>query len=351
MPHIRSSGIEDPQDSIYGCGACHIHAIAAARHHGGTRFLIVEDHDEVQWSNTYDEDDYVPAVVHVYSLHDVQGHRIARDILGDRLAEHAASEAEDLFGIGNMASWEASLEELLSLTQGKEIDQMLQDGAENPLARVTEGHILDAMAEASVLVSIPLPGERASNDTEFYKALSLAVRIAARAHAEQTRKGGESFILHPIRVSKMVRTHGGDADTVIAAVLHDVVEDSPRSLEEISALFGERVAELVEGCTNSAEFEAMSSAERKAAQAEKYAGAEPDVQLIKLADQTDNLESLRDAITERNHKWVARYAQGALAVAKACRTTSDTLYARAEAAYEAVEQALTGEVASSMDIS
>jgi len=154
MPHIRSSGIEDPHDSIYGSGACHIHAIAAARLHGGSRFLIVEDHDEVQWSNAYDEDDYVPAVVHVYSLHDIDGQRIARDILGDRLAENAAKESEDLYGIGNMASWEASLGELMDLTQGQEPDQMIEDGADNPLARVREELILEAMAEPTVIVPL-----------------------------------------------------------------------------------------------------------------------------------------------------------------------------------------------------
>ena len=351
MPHIRSSGIEDPHDSIYVSGACHIHAIAAARVHGGDRFLIVEDHDEVQWANACDEDDYVPVVIHVYSLHDIDGVQVARDVLGDRLADVAAAEAEELYGLGNMARWEASLEELLGLTQGQEPGQMECDGAENPLAEVTEDLIIHAMEEPTVIADFPSSiGKGAIASTaEHYKALAFAVRIAARAHADQERKGGGPYILHPISVSKMVASHGGEDAAIVAAVLHDVVEDTPHTIAEIEELFGARVAQLVDGCTDSPELEAMSSADRKKVQAEEYANAEPAVQLIKLADQTDNLESLLKALTDRNRKWVARYAKGALGVAMACRTASETLYERAEAAYEAVEQALSTSEAPTLD--
>ncbi len=172
------------------------------------------------------------------------------------------------------------------------------------------------------------------------KALSLAVRFATRAHASQIRKDGELFIHHPIRVSEMVAEHGGQSDTVIAAVLHDVIEDTPHTSAEISGLFGARVDQLLRSCTNSPELEQMSSKERKLAQAEKYSKEEPDVQLIKLADQTDNLECLIKAIAVKNRKWVKNYAAGALAVAEACRKASEPLYERARKAYQAVEAAL-----------
>jgi len=186
---------------------------------------------------------------------------------------------------------------------------------------------------------------------EHYKILAFAVRFAANAHRNQDRKGGGPYILHPIRVSKMVSYHGGSDDATVAAVLHDVIEDTPYDFALIQDLFGARVGHLIGCLTNSREMEEMSSAERKEAQAIKYAGAEAEVQLIKLADQTDNLESLREAITRRNHKWVARYAQGALSVASACRPASETLYGRAKAAYEAVGQALIGAAAPGIDVS
>ncbi len=155
MPLISSTGIDDPQDNIYGSGQCHIHAIASARRYGGSKFLVIEDHDEIQWQNPHDEDDYVPAVVHVYSLHIVEGVMVARDVLGDRLATDAANEAEDLFFIGNMSSREASYPELLALTQGSEGDQMQADGAENPLCEVTQYLIEEALVHPTVTAALP----------------------------------------------------------------------------------------------------------------------------------------------------------------------------------------------------
>lgn len=155
MDLLRSTGIEDPQDSIYGCGACHIHAIAAARVHGGDRFLVIEDHDEPVWQNDSDSDDYLPAVIHVYSLHGDGDTAIARDILGDRLASEAPDEADELFRIGHMESQAVSLEELLDMTQGRESPALIEDGAENPLSEVFEDDVQIAMHLDSVTADIP----------------------------------------------------------------------------------------------------------------------------------------------------------------------------------------------------
>jgi hypothetical protein len=157
MELLRSTGIEDPHSTIYGCGACHIHALAAARVHGGTQFLIVENHEEQVWVNSEDPDDYIPAVIHVYSLHEVSGEVVARDILGDRLIQHAEEEAASVFAARETSSWIGSVCELLELTQGHEADHVLADGGENPLCAASEAAIQEAMSEPSVLAEISKP--------------------------------------------------------------------------------------------------------------------------------------------------------------------------------------------------
>ena len=80
-----------------------------------------------------------------------------------------------------------------------------------------------------------------------------ALTVAAQLHAKQTRKGTEfPYIAHLMAVSSLVFTHGGDEDEAIAALLHDAVEDQggKPTLDMIRTRFGERVAVIVEGCTD-----------------------------------------------------------------------------------------------------
>ena len=79
-----------------------------------------------------------------------------------------------------------------------------------------------------------------------------ALHFAAVAHEGQTRKGGSiPYITHPVAVAALVAEYGGDEDQQIAALLHDVLEDSgPHHAPEIQRLFGARVLEMVEACTD-----------------------------------------------------------------------------------------------------
>ena len=96
MPRLRSNDIDSPQDSIYGCGLCHLHALAACQVHEGPqgRFLVVEDHDELQWASEDDPDDYIPAVVHIYSLHETPSGTVARDILATAIKRDSRRAAK-----------------------------------------------------------------------------------------------------------------------------------------------------------------------------------------------------------------------------------------------------------------
>ena len=76
-----------------------------------------------------------------------------------------------------------------------------------------------------------------------------AVRYADTKHQHQKRKDGSPYIIHPLAVAQIVAENGLDQDAVLGALLHDCIEDTDASHEEIEHLFGSTVAELVEGVT------------------------------------------------------------------------------------------------------
>ena len=79
--------------------------------------------------------------------------------------------------------------------------------------------------------------------------IERAYRYADGKHKDQLRKSGEPYIIHPLAVAEIVAEIGLDSDAIAAALLHDCLEDTDASFEEISRLFGETIAELVEGVT------------------------------------------------------------------------------------------------------
>jgi len=117
-------------------------------------------------------------------------------------------------------------------------------------------------------------------------------------HREQLRKSSQTpYIAHLMSVSALVMENGGNEDQAIAALLHDAVEDAGGldTLAEIRAEFGDTVADLVDGCTDSYTQPKGAWKPRKAAYLEKLRQASPDVILISLADKIHNARSiLRD---------------------------------------------------------
>ena len=79
--------------------------------------------------------------------------------------------------------------------------------------------------------------------------IQKAYEYADKKHAGQLRKSGEPYIIHPLAVAEIVAEIGLDTDAIVASLLHDCLEDTDASYEEISRLFGQTVAELVEGVT------------------------------------------------------------------------------------------------------
>ncbi|QGY27478.1 HD domain-containing protein [Pantoea cypripedii] len=122
-----------------------------------------------------------------------------------------------------------------------------------------------------------------------------ARRYATRAHAAagQRRKyTDEPYIVHPAAVAELVRSVTDDEAMLAAAWLHDTVEDTPSTLQDIESHFGPRVAELVDMLTDSAQPQAKNRTARKLAHFRHTAQASPEAQTIKLADIIDNTRSI-----------------------------------------------------------
>ncbi len=94
-----------------------------------------------------------------------------------------------------------------------------------------------------------------------------AYRFAGHQHRDQKRRSGEEFISHPVSVATICAGLGLDTETLVAALLHDTVEDTTASLEQIKQIFGGEVAGLVDGVTK---LDALSFKSRNEAQAENY---------------------------------------------------------------------------------
>ena len=125
--------------------------------------------------------------------------------------------------------------------------------------------------------------------------IRTAFEFGARAHAGQTRKSGEPYISHPIAVAHILADLRMDESTLVAAILHDVIEDTDIAHDEIVAEFGEEVAHLVDGVSKLAQIRFKSKAEAQAANFRKMMMAMVEdvrVILIKLADRLHNMRTL-----------------------------------------------------------
>ena len=122
-----------------------------------------------------------------------------------------------------------------------------------------------------------------------------AFLFGAEAHKEQKRKSGEPYITHPLAVAAIMAEMRFDSETVIAAILHDVIEDTPVTKQEITELFGEEVAELVDGVTKLTQITFETKAEAEAENMRKMLMAmvrDIRVMMIKLTDRLHNMRTL-----------------------------------------------------------
>jgi len=146
-------------------------------------------------------------------------------------------------------------------------------------------------------------------ETEILE-LDHAIDVASEAHSQQKRKSGEPYIIHPLAVASILIEWGMDIDTVLAGVLHDTLEDTEMTLEQLETLFGRDVAFLVDGVTK------VSQARSGMRDLDTYlpgtrdnlsklmiaVGQDVRVLIIKLADRLHNMRTLEHMPREKQKK-------------------------------------------------
>ncbi|WP_029037007.1 RelA/SpoT family protein [Salinimicrobium xinjiangense] len=141
---------------------------------------------------------------------------------------------------------------------------------------------------------------------EDKKLIRKAFDIAVDAHKDQRRKSGEAYIFHPIAVAKIVASEIGlDATSIAAALLHDVVEDTRYSLEDIQQLFGDTVARIVDGLTKISHLEHDKDVSLQAENFRKMLLTLNDdvrVIIIKIADRLHNMQTMDSMRTDKQEK-------------------------------------------------
>ena len=149
---------------------------------------------------------------------------------------------------------------------------------------------------------------RASGKSYNMDMITKAYELANKAHNGVCRRSGEPYICHPLAVARLVLDLGMDSESIAAALLHDVVEDTPTTLEDLKAAFGEEVALLVDGVTKLTKIQFSNIEELQAENLRKMLLAmsrDVRVMIIKLCDRLHNMRT-GDAWPEQKRRDKAR---------------------------------------------
>ena len=147
------------------------------------------------------------------------------------------------------------------------------------------------------------------NSADFAKIKS-AFEFSCKAHEGQKRKSGEDYIVHPLNVAHILSSLNLDIDTIISALLHDVVEDTSYNIDEIKNLFGKNVAQIVNGVSKISDFSFDLSVNIEKKQVENFRklliSLTKDIRviLVKLADRLHNIRTIKYLSPERQ-KYIA----------------------------------------------
>lgn len=143
-----------------------------------------------------------------------------------------------------------------------------------------------------------------------FRRLHEAVLFAQKAHEGQLRKSGEPYVTHPLRVAEILTQYHVDEDTLVAAILHDVPEDTPCSLHDIEQKFGRKIAYLVDGITKLSKVYYRDDMEQRQIESLKklfvHSAEDLRVILIKLADRLHNMRTLHFVAKEEKRQRIAK---------------------------------------------
>jgi (p)ppGpp synthase/HD superfamily hydrolase len=153
-----------------------------------------------------------------------------------------------------------------------------------------------------------VPGLRARLPAEVVTELARAVEFATAHHGDQRRKTGVPYLEHLLEALQILVEGAGvtDPDVLVAAVLHDVVEDTPCTVADLAAAFGPRVAELVGWVTIPPADPGEDPTEVKKSYLLRLGAAPPDAALVKLADRMSNVQTLRNLPADQQRAYYAQ---------------------------------------------
>ncbi|HJU76645.1 MAG TPA: RelA/SpoT family protein, partial [Sphingomicrobium sp.] len=139
--------------------------------------------------------------------------------------------------------------------------------------------------------------------------INRAYVFSMKAHGAQKRASGDPYFSHPIEVAGILTDLKLDDQTIVTAILHDTIEDTLATTQEVEKLFGKDIARLVDGVTKLSKIEAQSENERAAENLRKFLLALSDdirVLLVKLADRLHNMRTLHHIPSEDKRRRIAR---------------------------------------------
>ncbi|MDB5204620.1 MAG: hypothetical protein JWP09_648 [Candidatus Taylorbacteria bacterium] len=150
--------------------------------------------------------------------------------------------------------------------------------------------------------------------------IKKAKDFASHIHKDQVRNDSKKtpYIPHLLEVSELVTQSGGNDAEIVAAWLHDAVEDTDVTIEDIQKEFGNEIADIVNGLTDLPEWLSLSLYDRKTKQAERVANESASVKRVKLADQISNVQIVGKGDLDWGMDMDFAYLESAKKIAESC---------------------------------
>ena len=173
-------------------------------------------------------------------------------------------------------------------------------------------------------------------ETSTLRQIERAYQVAERWHRGQKRKSGEPYISHPVAVADLLADLHMDAQTIVAAILHDVLEDTPTTAAEVSERFGPRVCQLVQALSDD---KSLPRKRRRQIVLQELPEMDALVKVIKLADLTSNIKLLPQSWSLEHQLEYLEWSESAASICEGeCPALAELYWQRAQASRASLER-------------